>query len=498
MFKKILSIFHIPTWLFFILIAVIIFRIPNFFEPYSYGDETIYLTLGQGVRQGLTLYKDLHDNKPPLLYLTAAAAGNLFLFKGILLLTNLIGIPLFYKFSEKLFPKIKRFTIVSTIVFSLLTTLPFLEGNTVNAENLMVFPTLGAFYIILFKSRNYKNIFLAGLLFSISSLYKIPAIFDFPAVILFWLFSIKFTKKNTIKFCKDTAVLLLGIVVPIILTFVYYMLKGAFSEYLIAAYLQNFGYLSSWRPASQSAPFLVKNAPLLIRGGLVLIVNLFLFALRKKVNKKFLFIVSWLSFSLFGVTLSERPYPHYLLQASAPISFLFSLLLTSVSMLQVYAVFPLAIFFSVPLFYRFWHYRSINYYGNFIQLSTGDITKKQYFDRFGGRTADNYEIAAIVDRLTKPGDRIFVWEDSAQIYALSERLPPFKYVAGYHINDFSSVESVILTLSGNTPEVITTFTDSTPPPLLTSFIKNNYILYKSTNNYQIWRFGGTYSKFIIP
>ncbi len=98
MLKKIDKFFHIPTWLFVVLLFVIIFRIPNFFEPYSYGDETIYLTLGQGVRQGLTLYKNLHDNKPPLLYLTAALAGNLFWFKAILLGWSLFGTILFFRF----------------------------------------------------------------------------------------------------------------------------------------------------------------------------------------------------------------------------------------------------------------------------------------------------------------------------------------------------------------------------------------------------------------
>src|SRR4030043_720965 len=98
MIKKFYNFFHIPNWLFFLLLLVIIFRIPNFFEPYSYGDETIYLTLGEGIKKGVTLYKNLHDNKPPLLYITAAAAGNLFWFKAILLFSSLLGITIFFRF----------------------------------------------------------------------------------------------------------------------------------------------------------------------------------------------------------------------------------------------------------------------------------------------------------------------------------------------------------------------------------------------------------------
>ena len=158
MLKKLYNFFHIPKWLFLLLLLVITLRIPSLFEPYSYGDETIYLTLGEGIRKGVTLYKDLHDNKPPLLYITAAVAGNLFWFKAILLFSSLIGITLFFRFSEKLYPKIKNFAVISTVIFAILTTLPFLEGNIVNAENFMLVPTLAAFYILLFKKNSSKNI----------------------------------------------------------------------------------------------------------------------------------------------------------------------------------------------------------------------------------------------------------------------------------------------------------------------------------------------------
>lgn len=498
MLKKIDKFFHIPIWLFILLLFVVILRIPNFFEPYSYGDETIYLTLGQGVRQGLTLYKNLHDNKPPLLYLTAALAGNLFWFKAILLGWSLFGTILFFRFSEKLFPKIKFFPPVSTIIFAILTSLPFLEGNIVNAENFMIVPTITAFYLILFKGNSLKNIFLAGVFFSMSSMYKIPAVFDVGAVLFFWILTMKFNKVEIIKFLKKSAVLLFGISAPILLTFVYYWIKGAFGEYFVAAYLQNFGYLSSWRPSSQRDPFLVRNAPLLIRFTIVFIINIVLFLLRKKVDKKFLFIVSWLTLSIFGITLSERPYPHYLLQASAPVSILVAILFSSTSMLQVYAVFPLTVFFLVPLYYRFWHYRSVNYYSNFISMAVGATSKDEYLNTFGGRTKINYEIASVINRLTNKNDKIFVWEDSAQIYALSHRLPPIKYIAGYHINDFSSMENVIGAFKSNPPKVIAVFRNSPTSPILSNFIRNNYILFKESESFQIWRFGGEYSRYIIP
>ncbi len=68
-----------------ILFSIFLFRLPSLYEPFWYGDEGIYLVLGQAVRKGLVLYRDIHDNKPPLLYWLAAVSENLFWFKFILL-----------------------------------------------------------------------------------------------------------------------------------------------------------------------------------------------------------------------------------------------------------------------------------------------------------------------------------------------------------------------------------------------------------------------------
>src|SRR3990167_1365562 len=46
--------------------------IPSFIEPYWYGDEGIYQVIGMGLRNGRLLYRDIWDNKPPLLYVLYA------------------------------------------------------------------------------------------------------------------------------------------------------------------------------------------------------------------------------------------------------------------------------------------------------------------------------------------------------------------------------------------------------------------------------------------
>ena len=42
----------VPWAMLFVFLVVVVLRIPSLFEPYSYGDEGIYLVLGQGLRKG--------------------------------------------------------------------------------------------------------------------------------------------------------------------------------------------------------------------------------------------------------------------------------------------------------------------------------------------------------------------------------------------------------------------------------------------------------------
>ncbi|KKP47601.1 MAG: hypothetical protein UR39_C0003G0006 [Candidatus Woesebacteria bacterium GW2011_GWA1_33_30] len=445
----------------------------------------IYLALGEGVRQGIPLYSGLHDNKPPLLYLTAAIAGNLFWFKVILSFWSLITVYGFWKLVNFLFPNKNTLHKVSTVIFGLLITLPLLEGNTVNAELFMIGPIIFAFWIILSKVNNFKNLFLAGVLFSVASLFKIPAAFDILGIVIFWLI---FTKKDGIEnFVIKSFYLFLGLIIPIGLTFIWYYFAGSFKEYLIAAYLQNFGYVSSWQRSGVKATFLVKNGPLLIRAGIMFIGFLSLWLSRKKLSKNFIFVTAWLLATLFAVTLSERPYPHYLVQAVAPISILLGILITNKTIEQSLTVIPLALAFFVPFYYKFWYYPTSTYFQRFINFSLGKIDKQTYFNGFSPNLNTNYKLADFLQKSVQKSEKIFVWgNDSAAIYSLSKRLPPFKYVADYHINDFASKEEIIKTLEKEKPKFIVITSNSFQFPELNRFLNQKYYIISEIDSSQIW------------
>jgi len=484
--KKLIAKTHIPVWLALVLAFVIILRIPSFFEPFSYGDEMIYLTLGEGIRQGLTLYKDIHDNKPPLLYLLAAAAGNVFWFKAILAFWNLATIVLFWHLTKALFPKKEKLHKIATFIFALFTTIPLLEGHIANAEIFMIGPTLAAFLILFTRRADFKNLFGAGILFSIATLFKVPGAFDMPAIVLFWLITVGVNAKNLKETAKNTLFLVLGWLAPIALSFAWYGAAGAFKEYLVAAFLQNLGYLSSWR--ATSTPFLQKNLPLLIRAAVVVIGAVLLYLKRFKLSKQFIFLTLWLLFGLFAATLSERPYPHYLLQIVAPASILGAILLTERTIEQSLVIIPLTLAFFVPVYFKFWHYSTIDYYSRFLRFATGMVDKTGYFESFGPQVSRNYQIADFLVKSSKPTDKVFVWgPDGSAIYALSRRLPPGKYVIDYHINDYSSLSEELQVLSQAKPKFIILLPDALPYPEIIPLLRSSYVSVLTLDGAEIWR-----------
>ena len=152
-----------------LLVLVVALRLPSLFEPYWYGDEQIYLVIGQGIRKGLVLYRDITDypNKPPMIYLLAAVAGSVFWFRFILLIWNLVHVAVVNLLLKKLFAGKKWLVWGGTLAFVLLTGLPILEGNIANGEIFMIMPVTLAM-LLLWK----QQYFAAGLMFALGFLFK--------------------------------------------------------------------------------------------------------------------------------------------------------------------------------------------------------------------------------------------------------------------------------------------------------------------------------------
>ena len=476
----------------FVFIFLFVFlRLPSLFEPYWYGDEGIYLVLGQAIRRGYTLYTQIHDNKPPTLYHFAAISKTIFGFRLFLLLYMIPTIYFFNKLSKKYLSKKK--SILATLLFLVLSSIPFIEGNIANAEVFMLLPTILAFLI--YKPTSLKSLFFSGLLLGFAFTFKVPVVIELCTLIFFSLstFLATFIKKPSLKKIKSaimpSATLLLSFFIPILVLGLYYSYKSALSEFLFASLLQNFSYLSSWKTGSHSSG--ATQGGVTVRAFLLLIFwifNLFLY-IKKKLKPSSYILILWFSSTIFGSLLSTRPYPHYLIQTLPPLCLLaFSLFETKKSFSRVsksIAITLIMFLAYVFKFYNFYTYPVIPYYRSFYQNLKNPSVFQNYF---GTHVSQNNKIVDYLSPKLSSQDKIFVWGDSPYLYTLLDKIPSDRYTVAYHIVDFDGYFDTIIALKKFPPKFIIYYSMPTRPfEELDDLISKYYILDNQIDSVSIYK-----------
>jgi hypothetical protein len=466
------------SWLLFYLL-----RLPSLFEPYWYGDEGVYLSLGQGITRGLTLYSQIHDNKPPLLYYFAALSSNLpvgwqvFGFRLLLLLWMIPTIYVFYLLSQKFLSKF--LSRISVLVFIFLSSIPLIEGNIANAEIFMLLPTLAAF-LIFYRSTTLtpRILFYSGLLLGLAFTFKVPVAVEFLFLLVWYFFVLKQYRqfKNLFIFC-------FSFILPILAFYLYFVIRGAGPQFLFAALLQNFGYLGSWTTGTHSAT--ATSGGLIWRLGLMFLSWVILFFLhhQKHLDKKTFFLSAWFMATLFGALLSTRPYPHYLIQLLPPL-----LLLLFSFRRNIYLNSLVILLLTISIIkYKFYFYRTLPYYLNFVKFVFKTESPQIYRQYFGANVNYIYELASIIKSKTNPQNPIFIWGDEPYLYPLSNRLPSTKYVVAYHVLDFNGYNQVLEQLTANFPQAIIYNTSMNHPfPKLDLFLKDYYYLDNQIGPYYLF------------
>lgn len=473
-----LQIFSRYKFWIILLIIFVLLRLPSLFEPYWYGDEGIYLTLGQGIRKGLVLYNQIHDNKPPTLYYLAAISHTVFGFRLLLLAVMIPTLGLFYLLANKFLSL--KLSKISLLFFLILTSIPLLEGNIANAEVFMLLPTIAGVVIFL-KAKKPIHYFLSSLLLGIAFTIKVPVIFEFLFLVAYFLIQ-EIGNKTPLKSILINLIYFgVGFILPIFLWGSYFYFNSAFINFFKAALLQNFGYLSSWSTGNHQTSFL--QGGLFLRGIVLLIswVVIFLLTSKKIINKKLSFVLFWFFTTIFASLLSGRPYPHYLIQVLPPLCLLSALVFKSQKLLLRSIVIGSVLFLGfIIISYKFYFYRTIPYYKNF------------YFspniNYFGSDISDVYKVARYIQNNSTPDQKIFIWSDDAYIYPLSERLPATKYIAAYHIVDFNAYDLTISQIKAYTPKfVIYSSNNQRSFPQLNNIVRNYYFVAGSFGPFVVYQ-----------
>ncbi len=459
-----------------IICAALLIRIPSWFEPYWYGDEAIYLTIGQSLNRGVDLYSEIHDNKPPLVYLAAAVAnGDQFWFKFLVTVWNLATVVCFHKLAEKVTAK-KWLINLGTSGFAFVTAWPKLEGNIANAELFFLLPTAIAAIILWKKDTNLKTVFWGGFALGIAGLFKMPAIIEAGIWPLYWLvFGDRY-------WWKKTAVLAAGVLLPIVGSMGYYQILGTGREYFTAAWAQNIPYLSSWKSTSDDVGIYSLKG----RMAVLVIILAVIYGLSRKWGKNAMLVSSWLMFTLFAALLSGRPYPHYLLQATIPAVLAAILLVTEKQTVKILSTFMAVVVFMAVSIFHFYNYPVRGYYQNFWDWAVGNKTRVEYISWFGPEVVRNYQVVALVKSLTVKNEPIFVWGDQPMIYAASRRAVTGKYTVKYHIKDFKAEDKTLAELNSARPKVIVSYGSEEELPGFSEWLGENYSIEKIVGGIKIF------------
>lgn len=420
------QLFLIATgFLFFLL------RLPSLFEPYWYGDEGVYDVAGMAIRSGRLLYKDIWDNKPPILYLLYALfSSDQFTIRLVSLLIGLFSVGVFYFLAKKLFTK-RSLVFLSTLLFAILFGLPILEGNIANAENFMLLPILLAGYFVVIQNTLNRAIPLvfAGVLLSFAFLIKIVAVFDFGAFFLFLLF-FNLNLNTITSTIKKLFFFSVSFSLPILVTILYFVFRHAFTDFIHSIFLQNVGYVG------YGNTFLIPQGFLILKVLLLFVCCLFIFLRRGVYPPSMSFILLWVSFSLFNAFFSMRPWTHYLL-VLLPSGILFITLLCDTGRLSAKERASFFLLLVVILFLiakSFWIYsQTVTYYQNFLSFIFGQKSVSSYHRFFGQQVTNDYDVSEFFRQFIPQTASVFVWGNDAQLYRLLNKLPPGRYTVAYHI-----------------------------------------------------------------
>lgn len=484
------------TKAFWVLIGIVfgffLLRLPSLIEPYWYGDEGIYQVIGNALNHGRLLYTGIWDNKPPLLYvLYAIFSANQFWVRVASLVFGVCAVISFYALAKSLFGKQEKAQFIPTAIFAFLFGIPLLEGNIANAENFMLFPIILAgvlvynstklktdatsklsFSIFQLSTLNFQLVF-AGFLLSLAFLFKVVAVFDFAAFTLFLIFT-KTDQKNWLyKNIHKAIPLIFGFSIPVLLTSIFFILHGTFADFISATLGQNVGYVE------YGNKFIFPQGLLFLKFFLLFLATTYLFIKRKVLSPAALFLGLWFSFSLFNTFFSQRPYTHYLLVLLPSFCLIIGIFFLSNIRHAYKKTIALLLLITILLVFKNFtlYQKTIDYYQNYISFIFNKKSVTQYQTFFDQNIPTTYAIVSFLKLHIKPNDAIFVWGNTPGVYALTNTLPPGRYIVVYHIR---SSEDALLetqkTLLLQQPRYIIQ-TSKTPIPFSIGNYKEQFTIY---------------------
>lgn len=478
-----------------LLLATLLFRLPSLIEPPWYDDEGIYAAVAHALLKGEALYRTILDNRPPGIYwlyefFLAVSGHTVFGVK--------LGATAFVLFTQVTMFFIgwrvagRKTGLVVAGLFGFLISLPLLEGDIANAEIFMIFPmALGM--LLLLRGMPFWAGVAMGCALLIKQITGLELLAALIAVALFY--------PNA---RKTMLLMVVGYVVPIIVTSLYLLSQDSFKEFLFAGWGYYVGYAQRGaRLPSEVWP--LKMALLMVS---IAVIG-WHYRGRREVDgfHRPLFAL-WTVLALFGSVFTMRGYVHYLLEALPPLLLWlttttyphFSRSLTawreSLSVVRVgkWATASALVVTSMWLLvgiYNPWPnwarpQRAVQYYQNYALFVTGNKTVAQYGDFFDQRVNRNLVLAKYLRTHARPTDYLMIWGEEPWIYPLTGMKVASPFTISYYAYEMpSGLQRVVSSIEQRKPTYFIWTTNKPLFPELKALLERDYTAVATSLNAQL-------------
>jgi 4-amino-4-deoxy-L-arabinose transferase-like glycosyltransferase len=468
---------RLQSILFLTLAAALIFLflMPLFNAPFE-RDQGTYATIARGWMHGALPYRDLWDNKGPMLFLWYIASfawlgENTLAPRIMAALAAALSLPFVWGAAQNLFGR--RKAAVAAILFAVSFADIYLQVAA-NAEVFMLLPMAAGFWAFAVgtKKNGFLWYLLSGILTSFAVFTRQSAILTFAGYGA-WLAGIYLWRPSERRQSAITlAALSLGAALGAIPFIAYFAAHGALHELWFAM----FGFNVSW-VAEQSfwlkfvPPLFIEPGPLF--GGLIFWIAAAagIWKLWTRSDRASWLVLAFLAVSEAAAQAMGKGSAHYSIQ-----------LLPGVS---------IAAAFGLPQLWEWWKHgrRSLR-----VGLAAaGILTAAAILFAYSRPTAEGRfivqytyrdyardavaapAIARAIASKTLPGQCIYEWGRSSQIYFLANRQPCSRWIynRAYEVNKSMATE-VMADLRKAEPALILVTDEIPPPHELTEFIRNNY------------------------
>ena len=323
--------------LIYLLILCLVIQVPTFFKVIQETDESTFILMGQSIVDGHLPYTELWDIKPPLAFFFFAAVIAVF-GKSIVPVRMAGAICLIlasfftYKIGEKIWNY--RTGIISGTLLIVIVTTGMMPGSLffpVTVATIAIFPLAAALYVMVKPGKITPNIcFIAGLLIATAAMIRLNLAYNGLIVGLVIFFTLLKQKPISIQYLVKCAIsYTIGIMLPIITTYIPYLITGYQDVWWSSVILASLSYSNTdlsilgalaaqarhlWAVISNSSSIGI-NVLVWFGGSIGFFVLLRKFSKMEKLEKRrIIFLITFLMATEISILKGGKAFGHYYIQ----------------------------------------------------------------------------------------------------------------------------------------------------------------------------------------